>query len=220
MMPIHSDREIHDAVENELAHDSRIDSAAIGVAVDDHVVTLTGRSRTWTGKLLAQEIAHKVPGVLDVANDIEVSHHTPKTCDAAIAHAVRTALATLAGVPHHRIATTVADCVVTLLGSVDNERQREEVERTVRDVDGVCIVVNELDIASPGVDEGSLRESIAAALHRRAMREVDRLTIEVDGDRVVLRGRVSSWADRSAIGGIVRGMRGVSVIDDHIEVVD
>jgi len=219
-MPIHSDRKIHEAVVRELAQDPRVDGNTIGVVVEDHVVTLKGRARTWTAKLIAQEVAHRVQGVLDVANDIEVSHHTPRFHDGDIAHTVRAHLTTLAGVPHERITTTVSDGIVTLLGSVDSERQREEVVGQVRDLEGVHMVVDELAVTGPGVDERELRASIAAALQRHATREADKLTIEIDGDRVALRGKVGSWAERTAIAGIIRGMRGVSVIDDHLEVVE
>ena len=58
----------------ELKWDSRIDWATINVEVNAAVATLTGAVSSYAQKIAAQEAAHRVAGVLDVANDIEVAH--------------------------------------------------------------------------------------------------------------------------------------------------
>ncbi len=219
MMSIRTDPEIREAVVQGLTGDSRIDASDIAVDVDQHVVTLRGRARTWTAKLRAQEVAHRVQGVLDVANDLEVAHHAPHFHDSEIARAVRLQLEHDPELPDTRIATTVSDGIVTLLGTVDSNHQRERAEQAVRSLDEVYTVVNQIEVVDAGIDSRVLHAMITDALERHAAREASRVSIEVDGNRVALRGTVGSWAERSTITGILRGMRGIEVIDDHLRVI-
>src|SRR2546426_4639196 len=67
-----SDEQIQKDVLAELKWDARLQPNEIGVAVKDGVVTLTGWVESYTKKWAAEEAAHRVRGVLAVANDIEV----------------------------------------------------------------------------------------------------------------------------------------------------
>jgi osmotically-inducible protein OsmY len=64
-----TDSEIKEAVSRVLEWDTRVDEAAIGVAVTSGVVTRTGSVGSWGKRIAVQEAAHRVAGVLDVAND-------------------------------------------------------------------------------------------------------------------------------------------------------
>jgi hypothetical protein len=67
-----TDAEIQRDVVNELAWDTRVSSTQIGVQVKNGVVTLIGILDDWMRVRAAQEAAHRVRGVLDVANDLDV----------------------------------------------------------------------------------------------------------------------------------------------------
>lgn len=218
MVTKRSDAEIRRDVIREQAWDKQIGHVPIGVSVTDRVVTLSGVVDTWTEKELAQAVAHRVVDVLDVANEIEIRRPKPAHSDSEIAHAVRDALIKDVFVPDDRIHLTVTDGIVTLAGTVDSQRQREEVGRIVRDVAGVFRVADELIVHPPALAEDQLRASIEAALHRHAEREARKITIHVRGNAVTLRGTVGSWAERTAIVGIARGTDGVKVVDDHLHV--
>jgi osmotically-inducible protein OsmY len=71
-MQTKSDSMIQQAVLRELSWDTRVEETEIGVTVDDGVVTLTGNVSSYGKKIAAQDAAHRVYGVLDVANDIQV----------------------------------------------------------------------------------------------------------------------------------------------------
>jgi osmotically-inducible protein OsmY len=213
-----TDPEIQRDVLGELTRDTRIDATDVAVTVDDRVVILTGSVRTWGEKVIAQELAHRVSGVRDVANDIAITRAKPLRTDADIAHAVRDALRGSAFVPETRIMTTVMDGIVTLTGTVDSLRQHDEAAVAIRDVHGVFMVLNNLEIAAPPLDAEQLRSSVEAALRLHAQREAEHITIDVKDGKVALRGTVGSWAERTAISGIVRGTSGVKVIDDHLQI--
>jgi osmotically-inducible protein OsmY len=55
-------------------------------------------------------------------------------------------------------------------------------------------------------------------LKRRAVREAHKVKVEVDGDRVTLRGHVSSWNEREAIQGTAWSAPGVRWVVNEVHV--
>jgi osmotically-inducible protein OsmY len=147
-----SDAQIHQDVLRELRWDSRVEETEVGVEVDQGVVTLTGTVASYAKKLAAQDAAHRVTGVLDVANDIHVRvPGSPGRTDTEIAQVVRRALEWDVEVPHTRITSTVADGVVTLAGEVDRLSEREDAARAMRYLEGVRGITNLIVVRPPTV---------------------------------------------------------------------
>jgi osmotically-inducible protein OsmY len=218
-MNMKTDSEIKQQVLRELKWDSRIGWSHIGVEVTEGVVTLTGVVSSYAQKLAAQEAAHRIKGVLDVANDVEVKPAGLFVrSDAEIALAVRNALEWDALVPDERIKSTVSDGWVTLHGDVDFWQQREDAELSVLRLEGVIGVTNEITVAPKPVDANELREEIEYALERRADREAERLRIEVHDGAVDLFGRVHSWQEKRAVVGSISHAPGVSEVRDHLRI--
>lgn len=214
-----SDNEIKNQVLRELKWDSRIGWSEVGIEVMEGVVTLTGVVSSYAQKLAAQEAAHRINGVLDVANDVEVRPEGVFVrLDAEIALAVRHVLEWDALVPDERIKSTISDGWVTLEGDVDFWQQREDAERTVLRLEGVIGVTNEITVAPKVVDAEELREEIEYALERRADREAERLRIEVQDGAVDLFGRVHSWQEKRAVLGSISHAPGVAQIRDHLRI--
>lgn len=214
-----SDSEIKQQVLRELKWDSRIGWSQIGVEVLESVVTLTGVVSSYAQKLAAQDAAHRINGVLDVANDVEVRPDGIFIrSDAEIALAVRHVLEWDALVPDERIKSTVSEGWVTLQGDVDFWQQRQDAELSVLRLEGVIGVTNEITVAPKVVDEEELREEIEYALERRADREAERLRIEVHDGAVDLYGRVHSWQEKRAVVGSISHAPGVAQIRDHLRI--
>jgi osmotically-inducible protein OsmY len=214
-----TDNEIKQQVLRELKWDSRIAWAQIGVEVRDGVVTLSGAVSSYAKKSAAQHAAHRVSGVLDVANDIEVRPTGAfARTDSDIAKAVRHTLEWDALVPDERIRSTVSDGWVTLEGDVDIWREREDAEKTVLKLAGVVGVLNMIRIVPQAIDPKELREEIEDALDRRAEREADRLRIEVKDGAVELWGRVHSWREKRAVLGSIGHMPGVLAVKEHLRI--
>lgn len=153
--------QIQAEVLDELRHDRHIQASDIGVRVEEGVVALTGTICSYAKKVAAAEAAHRVPGVLDVANDIRV--RLPRVAERTgteIAHAVRRALAADWLVPDHLIRTTVCNGWVTLEGNVPRPEDLLEAERVVRAVPDVAEVVNRLAV---GRDEPATARARAVA---------------------------------------------------------
>lgn len=219
MLERRSDRDLKQRILREIKWDSRIPWASIDVVVSDGVVTLTGNVSSYVQKIAAQDAVHRVLGVLDVANDIQVQpvDRFFRT-DSEIAGAVRNALEWDALVPNELIKSTVSNGWVTLEGEVDYWRERSDAERAIRQLAGVVDVTNKITIRKQAVDQKQLREEIEFALERRADREAERLRIEVNDGAVDLWGRVHSWQERRAVLGSISHASGVTEVRDHLRI--
>lgn len=214
-----TDSEIQQAVLRELKWDTRVKETDVGVEVDAAVVTLTGTVSSWAERLAAQEAAHRVIGVLDVANDVQVKvAGSADRSDTDIAHAVRHALEWDVLVPETRIRSTVSSGWVTLEGEVEYWSEREDAEKAVRNFAGVRGVSNKIEVKPPPMLPHDVRHSIEEALERQAEREAQRIDIDVRDGRVILEGVVHSWAEREAVIGAARGTAGVRAVEDQLRI--
>lgn len=214
-----SDNEIKQQLLRELKWDTRIEWSEIGVEVLEGIVTLRGTVNSYAKKQAAQKAAHRIAGVQDVANEIEVKPAGTFTrTDADIARAIRHVLQWDAFVPDERIQSTVSHGWVTLEGEVTLWHERQDAERAVLRLEGVVGVINNITLAHREIDPEKLREEIEYALERRADREAERLRIEVHDGAVDLFGRVHSWQERRAVVGSISHAPGVTEIRDHLRI--
>lgn len=214
-----TDYEIKQQVLRELKWDSRIAWAQIGVEAREGLVTLSGAATTYAMKTAAQQAAHRVAGVLDVVNEIEVKPTgTYAHTDQELARAIRHTLEWDALVPDERIQSTVSEGWVTLEGDVDVWREREDAEKAVLRLAGVVGVINKITIIPREIDPDELREEIEGALETRADREVDRLRIEIKNGAVELWGRVHSWQEKRAVLGSIGHLPGVMAVKEHLRI--
>jgi len=212
-----TDDEIKHEVRGELAWDTRTWDQKIDVNVDNGVVTLTGTTSNDGQKQAAQVASLKVSGIMDVENDILVRPERLHN-DAEIAHAVRHALEWDVLVPDTQITSTVSDGWVKLEGKVNSFKERTEAARAVEFLAGVTGVINEIEVSGPKANMKALRESIEAALERRADREAERLRVEIVDDQVNLFGKVHSWPERKAIVGSISHAPGVRKVNDYLRI--
>ncbi len=214
-----SDSQIKAEVLHELKWDTQVNETEVGVQVHHGVVTLTGTVATWAKRVAACAAAHRVTGVLDVADDLEVQLYAPsQRTDTELAEAVRAALKSRVLIPEHRILTTISNGAVTLSGCVDYAWHRDEAARVIGHLEGVRAVTNEIEVVAPSVTPDTLRAAIEGALERQATREAKKVKLDIDGGKVRVSGSIDSIADRLAILRAVRGTRGVELVIDQTRI--
>ena len=125
-----ADEEITREVRAALARDVRIaDFTKISVNTINGVMYLSGTVSSYTDKYYAGSNAWKVPGVVNVVNDIVVQP-VPTRSDLEIAEDVRRALFRDIRVDASKIAVDVRNGVVYLHGSVPTYSQKRQAEMT------------------------------------------------------------------------------------------
>jgi osmotically-inducible protein OsmY len=214
-----SDQEIQSAVAEELAWDCRVEHATIGVHVRSGIVTLTGAVDSWSKRIAAEQAAHRVAGVLDVANDVRVSIPAAwLRTDTEIAAAVRHALEWNVLVPHWAIQSTVTDGDVVLEGAVECLTQRDDAEKAIRNLPGVRFITNQIVVKAPSSVRSDVQGAIHDALERRAARESNRIRVSAEDGAVTLSGTCRTWGDKKAVVGAARGTAGVHTVLDQLRI--
>jgi osmotically-inducible protein OsmY len=213
----HTDEEIRDDVLAELKWDPQVQASEIGVAVKDSVVTLTGWVDSYLKKWRAEEDAQRVAGVKAVANDIEVKLATERT-DADITAAAVRALEWDANTPAGKISVAVSKGWVTLKGEVEWQFQRQEAESVVRRLWGVKGVSN-LIAVKPQSTPSELKKKIERALMRSAEVDAKSITVEVQGSKAILKGKVRSWAEKREAEQAAWLAPGITSVENKIEIV-
>jgi osmotically-inducible protein OsmY len=213
-----TDAQVQSDVLAELKWEPRVQSTEIGVAVKDGIVTLTGWVDSYTKRWAAEEAAHRVRGVKAVANDIEVRLGTAgERTDPEIAAAAVRALQWDALLVPEKIDVTVSKGWITLKGTVDWQYKKQEAERVVRNLAGVKGVSNLIEV-KPRVQPAEIKKQVEQALVRSAQTDAERITVEVDGSKVTLKGTVRAWAEREEAERAAWKAPGVTMVDNRISI--
>lgn len=213
-----TDAELKRDVMSELEWDPSIDATHVGVAVRDGVVTLTGHLETFAEKYAIEKAVQRVAGVRAIAVEVDVKLESGhQRSDSEIAAAAEAALKWDVRVPEDRIQVRVEKGWITLKGEVDWNYQRSNAEKAVRGLTGVVGISNAITLKAV-TSPSNVANRIRGALTRHAEREARHIEVDVKGSVVVLRGKVDSWAERSAAFGAAWSAPGVTSVVNEITV--
>ena len=213
-----SDLQLRQDVLDELEFEPSVNAAHIGVTANHGVVTLTGFVTSYAEKTVAERAVRSVKGVKAIAEEIEVRLPSDtKRADDEIAARAVDILKWQVGVPADRIRVKVEKGVVTLTGEVDWQFQKTEADHVVHKLSGLVDVVNQIRVASP-VHAFEVKEKIEKALQRSAELEASRITVETEGGRVILKGKVHAWYERDIAERAAWSAPGVTEVQDRITI--
>lgn len=213
-----SDAQIQKDVMAELKWQPSLSSSEIGVAVKKGVVTLSGQVDSFLKKATAERAAKNVAGVKAVAEDIEVrSASSLAKSDTEIAVAILKALEWNSAVQHERIKIKVENGVVRLDGEAEWDFQRTEAKKAIEKLDGVKMVLNFITL-KPHAEPVDIQQKIEAAFKRSATIDSKKVNIDVIGSKVVLHGKVRSFAEKQDAENAAWAAPGVLTIDNQLEI--
>ena len=213
-----TDYQIQQDVIDQLKWEPVLNSAQIGVAVKNGIVTLSGFVETYYKKTRAENAAKKVSGVRAVAEDLRVGvSPIYKKTDAEIAESVLTTLKLHTSVPEDKVKVKVEDGIVTLEGEVDWDYQRRTAKESLTGLPGVRDIISYITL-KPLVTADNIKQRINATFLRQATIDASRIFIEVSGSKVILTGHARSFAEKEDAISAAWGAPGISDVIDKIAV--
>ncbi|MBL7671756.1 MAG: BON domain-containing protein [Bdellovibrionaceae bacterium] len=215
-----TDSQIQTDVMQELKWDPSVTHEHIGVAVSDGVVTLAGSVPSYVEKLAAEKAAQRVFGVQAVVEKIEVKlPGTYKRDDQDIAKTILSHFMWNIQVPEDLVKASVENGWVTLSGEVEWDYQRTAAEKCVRSLTGVKGVNNCITLKAKKVQPEIVKERIEEALKRKAEREARRISVVVNGGRVILSGNVGTFSEMQDVRGAAWSAPGVVSVENNLHIV-
>lgn len=216
-----SDAALHRKVLAELEAEPSLREEAIGIAVKDGVVTLTGRLQSYDQKFAAEVAATRVKGVEALAEELEVQlPGLPRVHgDAEIAHAVTNHLKWQLQVPNETLKVKVEHGWVTLTGELESSAQKDAAEREIGQLSGVRGVINLLGTRDTDCAK-RIQSEIEAAIRRLAQLDQERIRVRAEDGVVVLSGKVSSPVLEREIVKAAHATPGVDEVVDKLEITD
>jgi osmotically-inducible protein OsmY len=213
-----TDSNLRGDVEKELEWDPRFDARDIGVAVKGGVVTLSGHVRSFAERWSAQNAAQSVGGVKAIANEIDVKlPATGQRSDTELAEMALNALRMNISVPAADIKLAVNEGWVTLSGQVGFWYQKQEAETTLRHIQGVKGISNDIRLR-PSVSATDVKNHIEDAFRRHAQLDADKIRVKVADGIVTLEGEVQSWRERNDAEVAVWAAPGVTTVQDKLTI--
>lgn len=243
------DDEIRTRVRRALEQDEELRESAVEIeSVNKGTVLLSGRADSLSQHLRAIQVAKTVEGVTRVASEIqspdaEADAEIFKDSkakqgrteekgrgvlgaagDAWMTSKVKTRLLAKPETPGMDVSVDTRDGVVTLFGTVPDEKTKTTVETEATKVDGVKKVVNQLEVVGKAQKEAvtDRDQEVEAAISTKLERDPALAGADVDvevADGVArLTGTVKSAEARTKAKSLARGVEGVRSVEDEIEV--
>jgi osmotically-inducible protein OsmY len=217
--PLRSDRQIQEAVQDEIAWAPDVDAAGIGVAIEDGTVSLSGEVDSYAERLAAKRAALRVRGVTTLIDNLVVR---PKfswsASDTDVAREVAHALEVSSNIPD-TVKAEIRDHNVILSGRADWDFQRQAAVRAVQYLRGVRSVSSTITLTQrPAPDAAETTERIKDAFTRNALLDASAIEVKVIGSEVTITGSVQSWAEKNQAGKAAWSSPHVTEVHNRISV--
>lgn len=220
-----TDQKIVDAAKSSYNYRTVL-QGKVEIKSDDGNVTLTGKVPDKDQKELAEDTVANLPGVVAVANQIEVVPIGPAHSDAWIAFEIGSLLAMKPHVSATSTAVKVVNGEVTLTGTADSQAQKDLTEVYAKEVDGVKAVDNNITVVEnppketmgEEMDDASITGQIKFALLGYKSTSAVATKVSTDKGVVTITGEANSDAEKALVSQLAEGVRGVKAVDNQMNV--
>lgn len=213
-----SDEILNEKIVNQVKQDSLLRDADIIVKVCDREITISGKVNKFFKKALICNIAHKITGIKNIIDRIEVVLTTPdQYYDAAISTTIAEKLEKNLGNSFKNIEISVTNGNVVLKGAIKWKYQKLLATECISYTDGIVSIQNDISINSQS--EFSISEKdILAAIYKEETIQSD-ISVNLSGRKVTLAGNVPTIFQKNLIEKIVHDLPGVDEIENRLQVI-
>jgi osmotically-inducible protein OsmY len=212
------DKQLQQAVIDQLKWEPSVKSAHIGVTARAGVVTLLGHVESYSEKFAAEKAARRVKDVKAVAEELDVRlPFSVKHGDEEIASAAVNRMKWDAAVPSDAVKVKVEKGWITLTGEVDWHFQHEAAADDVRGLWGVVGISNQITI-KPKPNTAKIKDDILIALGRSWL-DPATINVSAQGGKVKLTGKVESWYERDEASSTAWAAPGTTSVENDIAVI-
>jgi osmotically-inducible protein OsmY len=211
-----TDQELKSTVTEELQYLPNLDATGVAVLVDNGMVTLSGEVASLPERHAATHAAMRIEGVKRVADKMVV--RTPAAfggSDQDIARAASQFLEWTVDVPANAVKADVRDHEVTLSGKVDWEYQRDAATRAVMYIKGVTMIDNKISL-DQRPPSSATKATVEAAMQRNVQLDPQKITVDISGPELTLRGSVRSLVERRQAEHAAWGATGVTSVKNEL----
>lgn len=221
-----TDRKIENAAKASYNYRTILEDK-VSVKADDGVVTLTGMVADKDSKNLAEDTVSNLPGVVRVNNKITLDPALKEHSDAGIAWKIRYQLLMHANVSFADTKVNVQDGTVMLTGTASSMAEKELVGAYAKDVAGVKSVKNEIVIlpsssdaktVAESIDDASITSQVKYALLTHKSTSALKTKVTTTDGVVVIKGEAANDAEKSLVGKLATGVRGVKSVTNDMTV--
>ena len=215
-----TDTELKTDVLSELKYEPGIKIAEIGVWVKDGTVTLNGSVSSYSDKNKAVSAVKRIAGVKAIADDIAIKLMNPMNyTDGDIAASAIMHIDSCTLVPTNSINVTVRHGWITLDGEVEWGYQKNAAANVVKHLSGVKGLFNSVLIKPKLTPSAmSVETAIKSAFTRNALLDANKVQVEIDEGKVILRGNVRNFAELDEAERVAWAAPGVSMVENHLMV--
>lgn len=224
-----NDGKTESSFEKTYVYKTYLQDDAIKTEMKDGVFTLTGTVSEESHKMLAQETAASLPGVVGVENKLVTkAEAAAENADLWIVRKVKFTLLLHRNVNAGGTVVAAKNGVVTLTGEATSIAQKELTTEYANDIDGVKEVNNMMTVATVAImkertadakiDDASVTAQVKLALvTHRSTSAVNTKVITRDG-KVNLTGIAKNDAEKSLVSKLVADIQGVTSVDNQMTV--
>jgi osmotically-inducible protein OsmY len=213
------DQSLRQTIAEELEWAPHVDAARITIAVHNGIVQLGGVVESLAEKHAAERAVWHVRGVRGLVQEIAVEPPSSRRySDDEIAERVASVLRWDAQIPDAHIRFKVAGGIVTLIGTLEWQYQKQEAEARTQQLEGVLAVDNEI-VVRPGAATPDIASKVHRALARHAELDASRIAVAVEGATVTLSGEVPSLVAWRTAENAAWSAAGVAAVENQLSVV-
>jgi len=209
-------------VMEKLNFEPSLDTTNITVSIqgDDDIIILGGTVESFYEKLVAERAVKSLMNVRAIANEITVDLSIPHhQTDAEIAKEVTNAIKNNTIAAQKNIQAIIKNGIVTLNGDVDWYYQKSAAFNAINKLFGIKSIINNIEVKPMIViDSSKVKSQITKEFERHARIDADKIKVTVEGKKIILTGKVSSYDEIDEAETAAWSIAGVEKVDNKLTI--